>query len=320
MTHSLPSTIPTLLRSAAQEVTASAVHARPSAANADAAYMTELAAQPAVDSWLARLPDRATREAFVIVRDAINFGSGYHPTLAKMDGLSGARSIGQRLFERVRDHGIPSPAALATVTPRECAELFRQPLEGPAFELMTMFAQAWNGLGRCIVDEYRGEYGAAVEAADGQATRMVDVLARIPCWSDVSSYRGTEVPFFKRAQLAAYGLSLCGVEREPSRITGIERLTAFADNLIPHVLVQDGLIEESRALREMRCGELLLEHGGEQEVELRAAAVVVCDHLSAVSQTTTPLSAVKIAALLWKKGQQPQYKASPRPRTRTFAY
>ena len=51
---------------------------------------------------------------------------------------------------------------------------------------------------------------------------------------------GGDVPFFKRAQIAAADLALAGLADPPS---DLDRLTLFADNLVPHVLRIDGVLE-----------------------------------------------------------------------------
>ncbi len=51
--------------------------------------------------------------------------------------------------------------------------------------------------------------------------------------------RRARVPFLKRAQIAAADLQRAGVVR----FDDIDRLTMFADNLVPHVLRLDGILE-----------------------------------------------------------------------------
>ncbi|WFF06193.1 queuosine salvage family protein [Micromonospora sp. WMMD1076] len=312
---------PAALRVAAATVAARAAHVRPSSRPVDAGYLDELRRRPPVESGLSRLPDERTRIGFVIVRDAINFGSGLHPHLVKLPGLSGARTIGQHLLDRVLRQGVPDPAYLAGLDAHACAELFGQPTRGPAFTLMTMFATAWNELGAYTRDRFGGEYPALVEEAAGSPTRMVAVLAGMPHWRDVSHHGDLAVPFHKRAQLATYGLSLCHDPGGTRRFADLGRLTAFADNLIPHVLIEDGLLEVSAELADALRAGRPLEHGSAPEVELRAGAVEVCERLARrAAADGDPLHPVELASLLWKRGQQPRYKATPRPRSVSFAY
>jgi hypothetical protein len=64
-----------------------------------------------------------------------------------------------------------------------------------------------------------------------------------------------------------------------------------------------------------------LVRGTPEEVELRACVVVACEAIAA--QTTNsqrPVSPVQVASLLWQRGQQARYKATPRPQSQCYAY
>jgi hypothetical protein len=141
---------------------------------------------------------------------------------------------------------------------------------------------------------------------------LAELLAGWEAFADVSTYMEREVPFFKRAQIAAADLDRAGV----AEFGDLERLTAFADNLVPHVLRVDGVLTLERALETtIEAGELL-EHGSAPEVELRAAAVHAAELLAAASG----LTAAEVDAALWNRGRAPLYKARPRPRSRNTAY
>jgi hypothetical protein len=162
-----------------------------------------------------------------------------------------------------------------------------------------------------------------IEAADGSAVSLASRLAEWDAFADVSSYEGRPVPFFKRAQIAAadvdrMGIALrrTGAPTESGRLHDVDRLTAFADNLVPHVLRVDGVLRlDSRLERRIEAGELL-EHGSPAEVELRACAVHAIELLS----TATPLSPAEIDGVLWNRGGAERYKSLPRPRCRNTAY
>src|SRR4051812_7836678 len=62
---------------------------------------------------LATMPPRQ-RNTFVLVRDAINFGSGYHDALHKPPGLSGSRTITARLARRFAEGAALSAEDLAS--------------------------------------------------------------------------------------------------------------------------------------------------------------------------------------------------------------
>jgi hypothetical protein len=258
---------------------------------------------PAPDLEGASLEQRA---AFSLTLNAINFGSGWFPTLRKPGGLSGFRTIEAGL----RARGPWTAAELLAIGTPEVAATFGQ---DPGHELMALFTRALRELGDRVEVEYFGRFLGLVRSAEGSAERLAETLASWPTWHDVSSHDGARVPFYKRAQIAAADLALAGVA--PAEDLG--RLTLFADNLVPHVLRLDGVLEFDERLVGRIDEGLLLEHGSAAEVEIRACALHAVELLVAAHGDTT---AAAVDNALWNRGALPRYKARPRHRARTTAY
>jgi hypothetical protein len=260
--------------------------------------------------------------AFFLVLDAVNFGSGYFPYLRKRPGLSGYFTVAASLTDHFRAHGPPSAEALMELTPEACARIFGQESGDEAVgELMRLFAQALNDLGRYLLDRFGGSFVGLVEAAGHSAERVVGILAGMPFFRDVSAYGNLEVPFYKRAQLTAADLSLAFGGQGPGQFDDLGRLTIFADNLVPHVLRVDGVLryEEGLAARIDR-GELI-SAGSPEEVEIRACAVHAVERLvGELRRSGREVTAMGLDYLLWNRGQRPEYKARPRHRSRTVFY
>lgn len=250
--------------------------------------------------------DLEARAAFSLTLNAVNFGSGWFPTLRKPPGLSGFRTVEAGL----RSRG-PWPAPeLAEIELAEVAAAFGQ---DPGHELMALFTRALRELGARVSADHDGSFAALANAGQGSAAALAEHLAAWPTWKDISSHDGEPVPFFKRAQIAAADLHLTGIA--PAR--DVERLTLFADNLVPHVLRLDGVLDfEPRLVDRIEAG-LLLEHGSPEEVEIRACALHAVELLVAAHGATT---AVAVDNELWNRGALPRYKARPRHRARTTAY
>ena len=158
-----------------------------------------------------------------------------------------------------------------------------------------------------------GSFLALARSGDGSAVALAEHLARLPTWHDVSPYDGAQVPFFKRAQLAAADLHLQGI----APAADIAALTLFADNLVPHVLRIDGVLEfDAELVARIDRGELI-EHDAPEEVEIRACALHAVELLVAAHGGTT---ATAVDNALWHRGAAPRYKAHPRHRARTTAY
>lgn len=260
--------------------------------------------------------------AFFVVLDAINFGSGYFPHLAKRPGMSGYFTIATCLTERFAARGPWRAEELARITADECADVFNQPRDNTvAARLMVLFARALRDLGRLLIARYDGDVRALVGAAGHSASRLVGILNDMPLFRDVAGYRGRPIPFFKRAQLLAADLALAFGGRGYGRFTDLDRLTIFADNLVPHVLRMDGVLEYDEALlARINAGELI-PAGSPEEVEIRACAVhaaeVLTRDVTRLGRAATPQM---LDYLLWTRGQGASYKAVPRHRTRTTAY
>jgi len=232
---------------------------------------------------------------YMLALDSINFGSGWFPTLHKRQGCSGYFTVAWGLADHFRARG---PLDLRSVSPSEIAGVLEQAPEHP---LMELYARALRDLG-----EWLGEEGAlaAVARGGGSAERLASLLAAgMPFFDD----RG----FYKRAQIVPNDLALAGV----ASFDDLDRLTIFADNLVPHVLRVDGVLRYSSSLAaRIDSGELLAPAGEEREI--RACAVHVCELIA----TDLGVPPRVLDTWLWNLGQEPRYKAVPRHRTRTVFY
>jgi hypothetical protein len=165
---------------------------------------------------------------------------------------------------------------------------------------MGLFAQALRQLGGWLAERNALD---VVREAGGSAVRLAELLAAgMAMWNDAG--------FYKRAQIAGSDLALGGVA-----LRDVERLTIFADNLVPHVLRCEGVLVYDEALAaHLDSGALLpMDH---REREIRACAVHACAQLARRLGTTER----DLDNALWYAGQRPEYKARPRHRTRCVFY
>ncbi|HEU4390898.1 MAG TPA: queuosine salvage family protein [Blastocatellia bacterium] len=260
--------------------------------------------------------------AFILTLDSINFGSGYFPHLRKRPGMSGYFTVASSLTDHFRKRGPVPTEELIRISASDCGRIFNQDEAGPAGELMSLFARALNDLGSHVGERFSGNFAGLVESAGRSAARLIEELSGMPFFRDVQEYQALKVPFYKRAQLTAGDLSLAFNGKGPGEFHDIDRLTVFADNLVPHVLRVDGLLvyDEQLASR-IDSGELIVA-GSDEEIEIRACALhaveMIADELRRSGLNAT---ASRLDYLLWNRGQQPFYKqAKPRHRTRTVFY
>jgi len=252
--------------------------------------------------------DPETAAAFAICMNAINFGSGWWPTIRKRPGHSGYGSMAAGVTDRFALEGPWTIGELQAMDAGAIAAVVGQDPEHP---LMGQFAAALRDVGDHLQSEFGGCFRGPAEAADSISS-LAATFAAWDSFADLSSYEGRPIPFYKRAQLAAADLHRAGVADLP----GLDRLTAFADNLVPHVLRVDGVLHLDPGLKGRIEAEELLEHGSPEEVELRACAVHAVELLAAAG-TLTP---AEIDSALWNRGRDSRYKSLPRPRSRNTAY
>jgi hypothetical protein len=248
--------------------------------------------------------------AFWLTLDAINFGSGWFPTLRKRAGRSGYHTIAAGLTVRFDREGAWTAAELAAMDADEVAAALGQDAE---HELMELFARSLRDLGAHVETEAGGRFMALVDAAEGSAATLAERLGSWASFADSSRYDELPIPFLKRAQIAAADLSRAGV----ATFADLDRLTMFADNLVPHVLRLDGVLRfDDDLVERIEAGELIA-HNSREEIEIRACALHAVELIVAGRPGTT---AAGIDQFLWTRGGEPRYKARPRHRSRCTAY
>jgi hypothetical protein len=279
--------------------------------DADALEHLEPAPPPALDPvrhYLEGTPQDVA--VYMLAVDAVNFGSGWFPTLRKLPGRSGYFTIAGGLRDRFDQRGPWAAAELGRIDRGELAGALAQ---DPEHELIGLFVQSLRDLGAHVRDDHAGSFAAVLDSAGGSAVGLAQRLGGWDSFADTSSYDGFAVPFFKRAQIAAADLAR-------ARVAGfgdLHRLTMFADNLVPHVLRLDGVLTfDAELAARIERGELI-EHGSPEEVEIRACALHAVELIVAARPGS---SAAELDQHLWQRGQLPQYKARPRHRSRCTAY
>ncbi|MDQ3587512.1 MAG: queuosine salvage family protein [Actinomycetota bacterium] len=236
--------------------------------------------------------------AYLLTLDAINFGSGWFPTLRRRRGCSGYLTVAWALADRFRSAGPWSAPELRLLSAGDVADVLGQ---DPDHDLMALYGEALRDLGRFLGDR---EPADVVDGAGGSAVALAEELARgMPFFDDPG--------FYKRAQITPNDLSLAGV----AELSDLDELTIFADNLVPHVLRVDGVLRYDPELgAHIDSGELL--PPGEPEQEIRACALHACELMA----TELGVSPRTLDGWLWNRGQEPRYKTVPRHRTRTTFY
>ena len=235
--------------------------------------------------YLEGTQDEVARYIFIL--DAINFGSGWFDELQVTTD-----SLTERLTAHAREHGPWTPQQL-----RDLDEAtLREVLDLPSSQLAHLYTNGCRQLGEW--------FGArtATECIGDSAEDLARRLTKMPYFDDKG--------FYKRAQITANDLHLAGV----ADFADIDRLTIFADNLVPHVLRLDRvLIYSDELAKTIDAGE---EITGEFEKEVRACALHACEALA--QRAGVPPRTLDNR--IWNRGQRPPYSTSRAHITKTVFY
>jgi hypothetical protein len=266
--------------------------------------------------------DPGATVAFVLVLDAINFGSGYFPSLQLPSRSTGYAAVAGALTRWFELAGPPTAEGLARFDAVVVAELLGQDLADPLrAELMHLYAGALAELGAHVAARFAGRFEGLVAAAAHSAERLAALLTEMPYFRDVWRYDGLEVPLYKRAQITASDLALALEGEGYGAFNDLDRLTIFADNVVPHVLRVDGVLEYAPALAHRIDAGERLEAGSPEEIEVRAVALHAVERLvTAARRRGWAVCAREFDVALWERGQEPPYRDRPAHLTLTTAY
>ncbi|MCE9508131.1 MAG: queuosine salvage family protein [Alphaproteobacteria bacterium] len=250
--------------------------------------------------------DRRETAAYILALDSINFGSGYfHAGLEYNTIAEGLK----KTFERGE---LSRPEQWAAATP----EYFSQALSAPVDELMVQFARHLRAAGEKIIAEYQGKVVNLLEEAGYSALKLANIVAAWDSFRDIHVYKGMEIPFLKRAQILAADMNLA-----LGGFTDMDRLTIFADNMVPHVLRCDGILEYDAGLAAKIDSGALIPSGSEEEIEIRASAIHAAELMKqAAHRQGRMVMSVNLDHLLWHRGYEPELYQKPRHRTLTTDY
>lgn len=226
----------------------------------------------------------------------------------------------RRLVDYEHVTGALTADRLQSITVTDCSQIFEQEIDGGAIEhLLMLLTSALNDLGSLAEDV--GSFIAVVESADRSAVALAETLGHRDPWNDVAIIDGSEVAFYKRAQMAAATISRTFGGTGLGTFEDLDQLTIFADNLVPHVLRLDGLLTYDSDLQDaIEAGELLV-HGSRAEVEIRACGLHVAELLAGqLGSMGHQIAAADIDHALWTRGGGPMYKAVARHRCRNPFY
>ena len=241
-------------------------------------------------AFLLPFPLELTREEivdFVLVATSINFAFTDFTTrrrweieldgrvFADADGLHAClhRALGERV-------PLLDGSWLANVGADDLRRIFRG--GNAELQLLDERARILREVGDTLVERYSGRFHNVLAAASpslyDNGNGFLEVLVRdFPRFDDAAKYDGHAVRFWKLAQLSVWILqaSLPG----GAGFSDLDRLTAFADYIVPAALRILGVLRYSAGLEQAIAEGHLIEAGSPWEVELRAHTIYACSEL-----------------------------------------
>ncbi|KAK9821658.1 hypothetical protein WJX74_005457 [Apatococcus lobatus] len=280
--------------------------------------LDRLASPAAFDSELHFCDHSPLTAQYLLVVDTLNFCFWPEPDLQYEHLAAGVKVALQSDAEAL------SADRLAHMDELGVQALFGWPHSVP---LQDTRAALLREIGTVLSHRYDGQAANLVRQAGGSASALVElVLDSFPGFRDIATFRGQEVAFYKRAQIYVGDLWGAFQGRGLGRFEDIGQLTMFADYRVPTVLREMEILLYSPQLAAMVDNRVILEAGGEEELEIRgctiAAVEMIKEQLREIhgrSDRTLPYT-IQLDWWLWEIGEEAQGRHRPHHRTLTQFY
>ena len=264
----------------------------------------------AVPYGLEKTPDVAMD--FVMVGNTIDTAFTDFKTHVKFQtDYAGAHlSDSEAMFgclKRAMDDGVPilDGTFLAKITRRDMEKIFAGNMELPMLEeKVALLRQA----GEVLAAKYGGRFYNFIRSCpprlyDHGKGLVERLVTEFPRYNDVSRYDGHEVKFYKLAQLGFWqiysGLGSGGA----FRLEDPQKMTAFADYIVPVALRLMGMTSYSPALEQAINTYQLIPRDSRQEIEIRAhclySTALLADEINKLRPPEQQVIIPQIDARLW---------------------
>lgn len=273
---------------------------------------------------------RHARDAanFALLFSLLQFGHGFRYELHRLCGRGASRTItlGVRALHATGDLG---SARLRSLTTEDIQQAFQLPRD-PALavfvrQLETVLHQAGTVLERLGLEDFAAFFQqvlTAPEAAQEPAATLVRQLANhVPAFNDQGVlHDGSRVVLLKKATLAIGELRRLAAphERLYELSRDFDRAIAPVDNVIPAVMVYQGVLRLSAELHQVIHQQRTPLARGPQEAELRAVALAACEQIVAVAGHA--FTALHLGYYLWRSGKAPGARQFARHHTQDTVF
>ncbi len=267
--------------------------------------------------------DLASRIDFAIIFNSVNFCYWGTPkwTIKTKDGeFDGAFGMVNALRQAI-DNGYPllDSSYLKNICAKDLESILHGNVPIPLFsERLGMLQET----GRVLGDRYNGHFVGWFGRVANDAVRLVDVLTKdIKHYHDGAIYKGKEIFFHKRAQLAITQINTVLTASGQPTLANMDELTDFADYKVPQILRKKGLLVYDYVLSSKVDSGIPLENGSVEEIEIRANDIWAIESMVSLLKPRLPqVNAVKLHSYFWQMGQIKSPDDKPYHRTITTNY
>ncbi len=267
---------------------------------------------------------------FILVADTIDFAFTDFANHVKFqaDYKGKHASDSEALFasmKRALDEGVPllEGRYLARVTRADLEHIFRGNIELP---MLDERVEIFHQVGQVLEKNYRGHFHNFVRACSpllyDNGSGLIDKLVtEFPRFNDTSRSDGYEVKFYKLAQLGIWmlysSLDCCG----GFRLEDPDKMTAFADYIVPAALRVMGITSYSSALEKAINTYQMIPRDSIEEIEIRAhclyATALLREEINKLRPPDRQVIIPQIDARLWTHYHTTHW---PHHLTRTIMY
>jgi len=180
-------------------------------------------------------------------------------------------------IKRAMDNGVPflDGKYLARITRTELSKIFDGNIEMP---MLDEKLEVLHQVGEVLAENYDGRFHKFVKSCSSRlydnGNGLIDRLVKgFPRFNDVSVLDGHEIKFYKLAQLGVWMLYATLHGRGKFRLEDPQKMTAFADYIVPVALRVHGITGYSEKLEKAIHNHQLIPRDSRWEIEIRANCI-----------------------------------------------
>jgi hypothetical protein len=180
-------------------------------------------------------------------------------------------------IKRAVENGVPflDGHYLARVTRAELAKVFEGNIEMP---MLDEKLQVLHQVGKTLAEKYDGRFHKFIKSCSPRlydnGNGLIDRLVKeFPRFNDVSMLDGHEIKFYKLAQLGIWMLYATSHRAGKFRLDDPQKITAFADYIVPVALRLHGITQYSEKLEQAINSHQLIPRDSRWEIEIRAHCI-----------------------------------------------